>query len=111
MKVKCSEIIFGTFQMQLGIIDPISGILTRKSFSIEYHDMDDIVDFLVLKQEYDTAIKRQWKSKQKFRSIMNDGRGVQMWWEGEFIKSEPLDAEFPESMFLCYCVRYVTEFH
>ncbi|XP_046444292.1 uncharacterized protein LOC124194243 [Daphnia pulex] len=92
--------------LKLGIIDPVSGLLTRKCFSIEYHDMDDIPDFLVLKQDYDKAVKRPWKRLQQFRSLMNDDCGVQMWWEGQFIKSEPLDAKFPESMFLCYCVRW-----
>lgn len=92
-------------------MDPVSGLLTRKCFSIEYHDLDDIPDFLVLKQDYDKAVKRPWKRLQQFRSLMNDDCGVQMWWEGKFIKSEPLDAKFPESMFFCYCVRSVFNIH
>lgn len=73
--------------------------------------MDDVPDFLVLKQVYDAAIKRPWKCSQQFRSLMNDDCGVQMWWEGKFVKSEPLDANFPESKFLCYCITYVAKFH
>ncbi|XP_023242428.1 PH-interacting protein-like isoform X2 [Centruroides sculpturatus] len=31
------------------------------TFTIRYHDMPDVIDFLVLKQNYDQAIQRNWK--------------------------------------------------
>jgi len=33
-----------------------------------YHDMPDVIDFLVLKQNYDVAMKRKWKAGESFVS-------------------------------------------
>lgn len=30
-------------------------------FSLKYHDMPDVIDFLVLRQHYDIAMARNWK--------------------------------------------------
>lgn len=38
-----------------------NGRLTNDMFTIKYHDMPDVIDFLVLRQTYDTALARQWK--------------------------------------------------
>uniref|UniRef100_A0A0P6ELS4 Wd repeat domain-containing-like protein n=1 Tax=Daphnia magna TaxID=35525 RepID=A0A0P6ELS4_9CRUS len=92
--------------LKLGSLEPKNGTLTRKTFVIKYHDIEEVPDFLVLKQDYDAAITRQWNSSQRFRSLLNDHSGVQMWWEGQFMKREPFNPEFPESMFLCYLVRW-----
>ncbi|XP_032791924.2 uncharacterized protein LOC116928899 isoform X2 [Daphnia magna] len=92
--------------LKLGSLEPKNGALTRKTFVIKYHDMEEVPDFLVLKQDYDAAITRQWNSSQRFRSLLNDHSGVQMWWEGQFMKREPFNPEIPESMFLCYLVRW-----
>jgi hypothetical protein len=37
------------------------GRLTGENFTIKYHDMADVLDFLVLRQTYDTALVRRWK--------------------------------------------------
>lgn len=36
------------------------GRLTGEDFAIKYHDMADVLDFLVLKQTYDLAMTRNW---------------------------------------------------
>ncbi|KAI9551492.1 hypothetical protein GHT06_021825 [Daphnia sinensis] len=92
--------------LELSRLEPRSGALARKTFVVKYHDIEEVPDFLVLKQEYDAAITREWNSSQRFRSLMNDNRGIQMWWEGQFIKREPFNPKFPESMFLCYIIRW-----
>lgn len=35
--------------------------LTPHSFDLKYHDITDVIDFLVLRQLYDTAMSRNWK--------------------------------------------------
>lgn len=30
-------------------------------FSCRYHDMPDVIDFLVLRQSYDEALRRNWQ--------------------------------------------------
>uniref|UniRef100_A0A7N9D8A2 Bromodomain and WD repeat-containing protein 1 n=1 Tax=Macaca fascicularis TaxID=9541 RepID=A0A7N9D8A2_MACFA len=48
--------------LKLAFIDPATGKLMDKSFSIRYHDMPDVIDFLVLRQFYDEARQRNWQS-------------------------------------------------
>lgn len=35
--------------------------LTQHSFDLKYHDITDVIDFLVLRQLYETAMSRNWK--------------------------------------------------
>lgn len=37
-----------------------NGRLSGDNFTIKYHDMADVLDFLVLKQTYDMAMSRNW---------------------------------------------------
>lgn len=32
-----------------------------KHFTVRYHDMPDVLDFLVLRQTYQTAVERRWR--------------------------------------------------
>ncbi|TKC34038.1 hypothetical protein EI555_016276, partial [Monodon monoceros] len=47
--------------LKLAFLDPISGKMTGESFSIKYHDMPDVIDFLVLHQFYNEAKERNWQ--------------------------------------------------
>lgn len=38
-----------------------NGRLTGDYFTIKYHDIPDVIDFLVLRQTYDTALDRSWE--------------------------------------------------
>lgn len=67
-----------------------------------YHDMPDVVDFLVLRQTFTTAVERQWKPGDRFRSIIDNA-----WWCGTIAAQEPYQAVYPDSLFLCYSVKYV----
>lgn len=95
--------------------------------------MPDVIDFLVLQQFYNEAKEHNWqpgKSIQKrllwtelwadllglsssffspslspgmrFRSIIDDA-----WWFGSVEDQEPLQPEYPDSLFQCYAVKYV----
>lgn len=77
------------------------GTLTNESFSIKYHDMADVLDFIVLKQTYDTAVRRLWTPGDRFRCMIDDG-----WWMGQIVERKPLDEEFPDSLFMCFNVRW-----
>ncbi|XP_051006254.1 bromodomain and WD repeat-containing protein 1 [Acomys russatus] len=90
--------------LKLAFIDPATGRLTDKSFSIRYHDMPDVIDFLVLRQFYDEARQRNWqpcKSGDRFRSIIDDA-----WWFGTVLSQEPYQPQYPDSHFQCYIVRW-----
>lgn len=90
------------FDFQLGLMDPATGVLTGESFTLKYHDVADVLDFLVLKQNYELAIQRNWQPGDRFRSIIDD-----LWWEGQLETREPFQPQCPDSMFLCYRIRFV----
>lgn len=77
------------------------GRLTDNNFTIKYHDMADVLDFLVLRQTFETALARSWSEGDRFRCMIDDG-----WWMGQIQSMEPLDDNFPESFFMCFRVRW-----
>ena len=53
--------------LKLAILDPSTGNLAGESFSIKYHDMNDVVDFLVLHQAYSSYRGKHWKKGDRIR--------------------------------------------
>ncbi|XP_060761728.1 bromodomain and WD repeat-containing protein 3 isoform X2 [Neoarius graeffei] len=87
--------------LKLTQIDTGTGKITNKSFSVKYHDMPDVIDFLVLRQSYDEACSRIWRSNDHFRSVIDDA-----WWFGTIVCQEPYQSEYPDSHFQCFKVRW-----
>uniref|UniRef100_A0A4W3HK43 Bromodomain and WD repeat-containing protein 1 n=1 Tax=Callorhinchus milii TaxID=7868 RepID=A0A4W3HK43_CALMI len=85
--------------LKLSLLDPITGKMSGESFSIKYHDMPDVIDFLVLRQFYDEAKNRNWQVGDRFRSIIDDA-----WWFGSVETQHPFQPEYPDSLFQCYNV-------
>uniref|UniRef100_A0A4W6DDE9 Pleckstrin homology domain interacting protein n=1 Tax=Lates calcarifer TaxID=8187 RepID=A0A4W6DDE9_LATCA len=85
--------------LKLSFLDPDTGKLTGGSFSMKYHDMPDVIDFLVLRQQFDNARKRQWSIGDRFRSVIDDA-----WWFGTIESQEPYQPQYPDSLFQCYNV-------
>ncbi|XP_075710726.1 bromodomain and WD repeat-containing protein 1 [Rhinoderma darwinii] len=87
--------------LKLALIDHISGKITEQFFSLKYHDMPDVIDFLVLRQFYDHARRTDWQAGDRFRSIIDDA-----WWFGTVVGQEPYQADYPDSLFQCYIVKW-----
>uniref|UniRef100_A0A803U0X6 Bromodomain and WD repeat-containing protein 1 n=1 Tax=Anolis carolinensis TaxID=28377 RepID=A0A803U0X6_ANOCA len=87
--------------LKLAFLDPITGKMTGESFSIKYHDMPDVIDFLVLHQFYNEAKERNWQIGDRFRSIIDDA-----WWFGTVESQQPFQSEYPDSSFQCYSVHW-----
>uniref|UniRef100_A0A8C6YFE0 Bromodomain and WD repeat domain containing 3 n=1 Tax=Naja naja TaxID=35670 RepID=A0A8C6YFE0_NAJNA len=87
--------------LKLAFLDPVSGKMTGESFSIKYHDMPDVIDFLVLHQFYNEAKERNWQIGDRFRSIIDDA-----WWFGTVESQQPFQVEYPDSSFQCYSVHW-----
>uniref|UniRef100_A0A671KZ97 Bromodomain and WD repeat-containing protein 3-like n=1 Tax=Sinocyclocheilus anshuiensis TaxID=1608454 RepID=A0A671KZ97_9TELE len=87
--------------LKLTQIDPGTGKITDRSFSIKYHDMPDVIDFLVLRQSYGEARNRAWRSNDRFRSVIDDA-----WWFGTIVCQEPYQSEYPDSLFQCFKVKW-----
>ncbi|TNM85061.1 hypothetical protein fugu_009239 [Takifugu bimaculatus] len=87
--------------LKLAFLDPVSGKMTNESFSLKYHDMPDVIDFLVLQQFYNEAKEHNWQPGMRFRSIIDDA-----WWFGLVEDQEPLQLEYPDSLFQCFAVKW-----
>uniref|UniRef100_A0A3P8UKX5 PH-interacting protein n=1 Tax=Cynoglossus semilaevis TaxID=244447 RepID=A0A3P8UKX5_CYNSE len=85
--------------LKLSFLDPDTGRLTGGSFSMKYHDMPDVIDFLVLREQFENARDRQWRIGDRFRSVIDDA-----WWFGTIESQEPYQLQYPDSMFQCYNV-------
>ncbi|KAF5287129.1 hypothetical protein FQA39_LY16052 [Lamprigera yunnana] len=85
--------------LKLALLDS-EGRLTGSIFTIKYHDMADVLDFLVLKQTYDTAIARSWNIGDRFRCMIDD-----CWWMGEIVSKSAFSSDFP-SHFMSYEIRW-----
>ncbi|XP_071444927.1 bromodomain and WD repeat-containing protein 3 isoform X2 [Hetaerina americana] len=83
--------------LKLALVDSESGALSGESFTVKYHDMPDVLDFLVLRQTYDAAMARSWKTGDRFRCMIDD-----CWWSGEIESQSPVE----NSLFLCFRVRW-----
>lgn len=77
------------------------GNMTGISFKIKYHDMPDVLDFLVLRQTFDLAVQRNWGIGDRFRCMIGDG-----WWMGQIESRHLLSPEYPNSYFMCFRVRW-----
>ncbi|CAH2314773.1 bromodomain and WD repeat-containing 3 isoform X2 [Pelobates cultripes] len=87
--------------LKLALLDPTSGKMSGESFSVKYHDMPDVIDFLVLYQFYKEAKERNWQIGDRFRSIIDDA-----WWFGMVESQQPFQMEYPDSLFQCYSVHW-----
>ncbi|XP_043942758.1 LOW QUALITY PROTEIN: PH-interacting protein [Protopterus annectens] len=85
--------------LKLAFLDPDTGKLTGGSFTMKYHDMPDVIDFLIIRQQFDEARKRQWNIGDRFRTVIDDA-----WWFGTIESQEPLTSQYPDSLFQCYNV-------
>jgi bromodomain and WD repeat domain-containing protein 1/3 len=85
--------------LKLKIIDKTTGERTSSNFSVKYHDMPGVTDFVILKQIYDRGIDKNWKAKDRFRCIIDD-----VWWFGTIESREPFDVNYPDSPFQCFNV-------
>uniref|UniRef100_A0A8C7HGG4 Bromodomain and WD repeat domain containing 1 n=1 Tax=Oncorhynchus kisutch TaxID=8019 RepID=A0A8C7HGG4_ONCKI len=72
-------------RLKLTLIDHGTRKITDKSFYVKYHDMPDVIDFLVLRQSYDEA------RNDRFRSVIDDA-----WWFGIIVCQEPYQPEYPD---------------
>ena len=81
--------------LKLAVINQSTNQLTGQKFSIKYHDMEDVVDFLVLRHIYDASINVTWTAGDRYRCQIEDN-----WWYGTVLGVSAFDPTVPESPFL-----------
>lgn len=89
--------------LKLALINPETGNSTGATFTVKYHDVPDVLDFLVLRQAYDASINQNWRPGNRFRSVIDE-----TWWAGEITDRSPFQTDFPDSHFQCFTVRWDT---
>ncbi|CAL1275181.1 unnamed protein product [Larinioides sclopetarius] len=85
--------------LKLSLLNPAEKC--PESFTVKYHDMADVIDFIILKQNYDQAMHYDWKPGDRFRSAIDKA-----WWLGTIKAQKPLNPNFPDSMFQCFLVKW-----
>ena len=64
--------------LKMVVLDPeAEEPVTNTHFNIKYHDVENVVDFIILKKFYDNSIALEWKPSDEFRAIIDD-----KWWFG-----------------------------
>ena len=81
--------------LKLGVVNKYNDP-TGVEFDIEYHDMPHVVDFVILRQFYNKAIEKNWRPKDRFRSIIDDN-----WYLGIIEENTPYEEQYPQSNFQC----------
>ena len=81
--------------LKLALLDPEGGDVSGQAFSIKYHDMDDVVDFLVLRHNHESAMSVTWSAGDSYRCQIES-----QWWHGKVLQVSPLDPALPDSPFL-----------
>lgn len=89
--------------LKLALINPENGSSTGGTFTVKYHDMPDVLDFLILRQAFDRSISLNWRPGDRFRSVIDE-----TWWAGEITDRSPFQTEFVESHFQCFTVTWDT---
>jgi bromodomain and WD repeat domain-containing protein 1/3 len=76
--------------LKLAILNQSSSEATGETFTIKYHDMNDVVDFLVLYQSYNSYKGKHWKKGDRIRCQIDDA-----WWKGTVHKTDLQEHKSP----------------
>jgi bromodomain and WD repeat domain-containing protein 1/3 len=85
--------------LKLNVLDKCTLESTSSKFSVKYHDMAGVTDFVILKQVFDRGMEKSWKAKDRFRCIIDD-----VWWFGTIESREAFDLNYSDSPFQCFNV-------
>ncbi|XP_065837497.1 bromodomain and WD repeat-containing protein 3-like isoform X2 [Oscarella lobularis] len=90
--------------IKLGLLSPGPlGFVVGRSFSLRYHDMPDVPDFLIPYNHFRKAVKRKWSLGDRFKSMIDES-----WWNGTVVAHEPWNPSVSNSLWQCYSVRWDT---
>ncbi|KAH1136229.1 hypothetical protein AAZX31_10G013500 [Glycine max] len=96
-------------KLKLRFVDP-SSCVHGKSFKLTLPELINFTDFVIEKTWYDTAMKRNWSSRDKCMVWWRneDGKGGS-WWDGRIIQVQAKSDDFPNSPWERYRVQYKTD--
>lgn len=96
-------------KLKLKFVDPCSYV-HGKSFKLTLPELINFADFVVERTWYDTAMKRNWSSRDKCMVWWRneDGKGGD-WWFGRIISVQAKSLDFPDSPWERYQIQYKTD--
>ena len=86
--------------LNLSLPPSLPSILTSLSYQ-RFHDMDNVLDFIILEQVYKESLKRQWSSGDRFQSLIDD-----QYWSGTILKRRPFSEDTPNSVWQMYHIKW-----
>lgn len=93
-------------KLKLKFVDPSSHV-HGKMFKLTLPELNDFSDFVVEKTWYDTAMKRNWSSRDKCKVWWRNGDGDGgNWWDGRIISVQAKSHNFPDSPWERYQIQY-----
>lgn len=96
-------------KLVLELTDPSSAGF-RKTFGLTLPELVSHPDFLVERSRYDAAIERNWTNRDKCMVWWRNEDGASgNWWEGRIQEVKPKSAEFPDSPWERYVIRYKSD--
>ncbi|ODM99229.1 PH-interacting protein [Orchesella cincta] len=88
--------------LKLAVTDWESGELTGTNLFVRYHDIPDVVDFLILRQVHDKYIRHNWNPGDRCISMSID----KLWWVGTVSGFVSKEEPFSQSKFMCYNITW-----
>uniref|UniRef100_A0A158Q3Z3 Bromo domain-containing protein n=1 Tax=Dracunculus medinensis TaxID=318479 RepID=A0A158Q3Z3_DRAME len=81
-----------------------NGTQTGFVFSVKFHDMDNVPDFIILRSLYDRSVSHRYHPGSRIETILDNH-----WWTGTIDKKEAEDEEnYPRSNWYCIIVKWDT---
>ncbi|VDK43871.1 unnamed protein product [Anisakis simplex] len=94
---------FRLTMVRLARIDD-NGVRTGLVFSVRYHDMENVPDFIILRHLYNESVSRRYQLGDRIETILDNH-----WWTGTVDKKEAHDEEsYPRSNWYCLTVKWDT---
>uniref|UniRef100_A0A5S6R0B2 Bromo domain-containing protein n=1 Tax=Trichuris muris TaxID=70415 RepID=A0A5S6R0B2_TRIMR len=88
-------------RLTLARIDRQTSLSMNSQFVVCFHDMPNVVDFIVLRQYYEISLRRRWRPNERFQTLIDDS-----WWIGTVVRREPFDSDCPHSNFQCLVIAW-----
>ncbi|VDM38223.1 unnamed protein product [Toxocara canis] len=102
-EVKYSRKPFRLTTVRLARIDE-NGVRSGLVFSVKYHDMENVPDFIILRHLYNESVSRRYQPGDRIETILDNH-----WWTGTVDKKEAHDEEnYPRSNWYCLTVKWDT---
>lgn len=96
-------------KMRLEFTDPSSNAF-GKTFKLTLPEVTSFPDFLVERTRYEAAIQRNWTARDKCQVWWkNEGEEDGSWWDGRILSVKAKSAEFPDSPWERYLIRYKSD--